>query len=131
MSMSDPISDMLTRIRNAQLSGKVNVIMQSSKMKKAIAEVLSSEGYIDSYKIIEDCSHKQLQIFLKYYLGKPVIEKIDRISKPGLRIYCNKEKLPRVDGGMGIAIISTSKGVMSDQKARCLGEGGEVLCYVS
>ena len=133
MSMSDPIADMLTRIRNAQATNKANVAMPATKIKTAIAKVLKEEGYIFDYKV-EDVSvggMKQLILDLKYYQGKPVIENICRISKPGLRIYRGKDKLPQVMGGMGIAIISTSKGVMSDRQARRLGEGGEVLCYVS
>lgn len=131
MSMSDPIADMLTRIRNAQAAHKPDVLMQATKVKAAIADVLKTEGYISDYAIEEAGSHKQLVISLKYYNGKPVIENIRRISSPGLRVYRNKNKLPQVVGGMGIAIISTSKGVMSDRAARLLGEGGEILCYVS
>lgn len=131
MSMSDPIADMLTRIRNAQATHKPDVAMQTTKVKTAIADVLKTEGYILDYTIEEAGSHKQLVISLKYYKGKPVIENIRRISSPGLRVYRNKNKLPLVIGGMGIAIISTSKGVMSDRAARLLGEGGEILCYVS
>ncbi len=131
MSMSDPIADMLTRIRNAQATHKPDVAMPATKVKAAIAGVLKTEGYISDYAIEESGSHKQLIIFLKYYRGKPVIESIRRISSPGLRVYRNKNQLPRVQGGMGVAIISTSKGVMSDRAARLLGEGGEILCYVS
>lgn len=131
MSMSDPVADMLTRIRNAQATNKVNVSMYATKIKVAIAGVLKSEGYISDYRVDEVDSKKSLVVVLKYYQGKPVIESIRRISKPGLRVYCNKNKLPQVMGGMGISIISTSKGVMSDRAARLLGEGGEVLCYVS
>jgi small subunit ribosomal protein S8 len=131
MSMSDPIADMLTRIRNAQATHKPDVAMPATKVKAAIAEVLKTEGYVDDYKIEVVDGHKQLVVFLKYYKGKPVIENIRRISTPGLRVYRNKNQLPQVLGGMGIAIISTSKGVMSDRAARLLGEGGEILCYVS
>ncbi len=131
MSMSDPIADMLTRIRNAQATHKPDVAMPATKVKAAIAEVLKTEGYVDDYKIEVVDGHKQLAVFLKYYKGKPVIENIRRISTPGLRVYRNKNQLPQVLGGMGIAIISTSKGVMSDRAARLLGEGGEILCYVS
>lgn len=129
--MSDPVADMLTRIRNAQSSHKPNVTMYATKVKTSIAEVLKAEGYIASYKIEDLDNKKQLMIDLKYYEGKPVIEKIRRISRPGLRVYRGKTKLPQIMGGMGIAIISTSKGVMSDRAARLLGEGGEVICHVS
>lgn len=131
MSMSDPIADMLTRIRNAQTVRKEMVEVQATKIKIAIACVLQSEGYINSYKIENINNHNRLLIALKYYNGKPVIEMIKRISKPGLRVYCSKDKLPSVNDGLGIAIISCSKGVMSDRAARIHGEGGEVLCYVS
>lgn len=129
--MSDPIADMLTRIRNAHATNKVDVSMYATKIKVAIAEVLKKEGYISDYRVDENDNKKSLVIVLKYYQGKPVIENIRRISKPGLRVYCSKDKLPQVMGGMGISIISTSKGVMSDRAARLVGEGGEVLCYVS
>jgi small subunit ribosomal protein S8 len=129
--MNDPIADMLTRIRNAQAARKPDVAMPATKIKAAIATVLKSEGYIADYAIEKVGAHNQLIISLKYYLGKPVIENIKRISSPGLRIYRDKNKLPQVMGGMGIAIISTSKGVMSDRAARLQGEGGEILCYVS
>jgi small subunit ribosomal protein S8 len=131
MSMSDQVADMLTRIRNAQATDKPNVSMYATKIKTAIAEVLKAEGYILDYKIDEMDGKKQLMVTLKYYQNRPVIENIRRISRPGLRVYRGKDKLPHVLGGMGIAIISTSKGVMSDRAARLLGEGGEVLCYVS
>ena|SRR3972149_5539233 len=131
MSMSDPIADMLTRIRNAQAAHKPDVSMSATKIKTAIAEVLKQEGYIVDYKINEVDSKKQLVVNLKYYQGKPVIDNVRRISRPGLRTYRSKSKLPHIMGGMGIAIISTSKGVMSDRAARLLGEGGEILCYVS
>lgn len=127
MSMSDPIADMLTRIRNAQAVLKPCVSMPSTKLKAAITEVLKVEGYISDYKIDE----AKLIIILKYYQNRPVIENIRRISRPGLRVYRNKNKLPQIMGGMGIAIISTSKGIMSDRAARLLGEGGEVLCSVN
>lgn len=130
MSMSDPIADMLTRIRNAQMANKPNVSMPVTKLKQAITKVLKAEGYVADY-IIEDIGNKkQLVLKLKYYHGKPVIENIRRISRPGLRVYCNKNKLPQIMDGMGIAIISTSKGIMSDRAARLLGEGGEILCSV-
>lgn len=131
MSMSDPIADMLTRIRNAQARYNNSVVMPATKIKSAIAEVLKEEGYINGYQITEVAGHSQLSLELKYYQGKPVIEEIRRISRPGLRVYRGKAELPQVLGGMGVAIISTSKGIMSDAKARLLGEGGEILCYVS
>lgn len=131
MSMSDPIADMLTRIRNAQKTHKSEVVMCLTKIKTAIAEVLKTEGYIDDYRSEEIDNKKQLVVSLKYYQGKPVIDNVRRISRPGLRVYCDKNKLPHVLGGMGIAIISTSKGIMSDRAARLIGEGGEVICYVS
>ncbi|MDR1057580.1 MAG: 30S ribosomal protein S8 [Coxiellaceae bacterium] len=131
MSISDPIADMLTRIRNAQATHKNDVVMGETKIKIAIAKVLKAEGYITDYGVEEVQGKKQLIIVLKYYRGKPVIDNIRRISKPGLRVYRDKTKLPQVLGGMGIAIISTSKGVVSDRAAHLLGEGGEILCYVS
>ncbi len=131
MSMSDPIADMLTRIRNAQLANKVTVAMPSSRLKVAIAQVLKDEGYIDGLKVAGDEKKPQLELALRYYAGKPVIEKIERISKPGLRIYKSKEDLPRVMNGLGVAIVSTSRGVMTDRKARANGVGGEVLCIVA
>lgn len=131
MSMSDPIADMLTRIRNAQAARKPSVSMPMTKLKAAIAEVLKTEGYISDYKTEEVDNKKQLMLGLKYYQDKPVIENIRRISRPGLRVYRDKNKLPQVMGGMGVAIISTSKGIMSDRAARLLGEGGELLCTVN
>lgn len=132
MSMSDPISDMLTRIRNAQLAEKTAVSMPSSKLKVAIAEVLKDEGYIDGYQVVAgDGGKATLQIGLKYYSGRPVIEKIQRVSRPGLRIYKGFDDLPKVMNGLGIAIVSTSKGLMTDRKARANGIGGEVLCVVA
>ena len=130
MSMSDPIADMLTRIRNAQASEKVTVAMPASKLKAAIAKVLKDEGYIDDFKL-EEGVKPQLEIALKYYAGRPVIEKIERVSTPGLRIYRAKDAIPRVMNGLGIAIVSTSHGVMTDRKARASGVGGEVLCIVA
>ncbi|MFK8027555.1 MAG: 30S ribosomal protein S8 [Gammaproteobacteria bacterium] len=130
MSMSDPIADMLTRIRNGQSADKVSVSMPSSKYKQTIAEVLKDEGYISDWRVEGDGVKKQLVVDLKYYMGKPVIEKIVKISRPGLRIYKSAEELPRVIGGMGIAIISTSKGMMTDRTARENGQGGEVICTV-
>jgi len=131
MSMQDPIAEMLARIKNAQAVNRPEVVVPWSKMKKAIAEVLKAEGYILDYQLSSDGSHKNLTLFLKYYQGRPVIENIRRISKSGLRVYKGKAQLPKVMGGLGIAIISTSKGVMSDRRARQLGEGGEVLCWVN
>ncbi|NLO79282.1 MAG: 30S ribosomal protein S8 [Xanthomonadaceae bacterium] len=130
MSMSDPISDMLTRIRNGQMARKAQVSMPSSKLKVAIARVLKEEGYINDYQVAEEGGKSTLTIDLKYYNGKPVIEQIERVSRPGLRIYKGKEELPQVRGGLGIAIVSTSKGVMTDRAARAAGEGGEVICVV-
>ena len=131
MSMSDPVADMLTRIRNAQQSEKQSVAMPSSKLKVAIARVLKDEGYIDDFALRDDSGKGLLEIGLKYYAGKPVIEKIERVSRPGLRVYRPTDDLPRVMTGLGVAIVSTSKGVMTDRKARGLGVGGEVLCIVA
>lgn len=132
MSMSDPISDMLTRIRNAQLAEKTTVTMPSSKLKVAIAELLKDEGYVDGFNVVADDGGKAtLEIGLKYYSGRPVIEKIQRISRPGLRIYKGCNDIPKVMNGLGIAIVSTSKGLMTDRKARANGIGGEVLCVVA
>jgi small subunit ribosomal protein S8 len=131
MSMTDPIADMLTRIRNAQMVEQAVVAMPSSKVKLAIARVLQDEGYIDAFKVSSDVVKPVLEIALKYYAGRPVIEKIERVSKPGLRIYKSKDDIPRVMNGLGIAIVSTSHGVMTDRKARATGVGGEVLCIVA
>jgi small subunit ribosomal protein S8 len=131
MSMTDPIADMLTRIRNAQMVEQAVVAMPSSKVKLAIAKVLQDEGYIDAFKVSSDEVKPVLEIALKYYAGRPVIEKIERVSKPGLRIYKSKDDIPRVMNGLGIAIVSTSRGVMTDRKARATGVGGEVLCIVA
>lgn len=130
MSMSDPVADMLTRIRNGQRADKASVSVPLSKFKVSIASVLKEEGYIQDYTIAGEGVTKQLVIDLKYYMGRPVIDKIKKISRPGLRIYKSAEQLPRVIGGMGIAIISTSKGVMTDRTAREHGQGGEVICTV-
>jgi small subunit ribosomal protein S8 len=130
MSMSDPISDMLTRIRNGQTSGKRFIKQPSSKIKVSIAKVLLDEGYIVNYIVEEDGNHLVMMIELKYYKGKPVIENIKRVSRPGLRIYKAKDELPKVIGGLGVAIISTSCGLMTDKSARERGFGGEVLCTV-
>ena len=131
MSMSDPIADMLTRIRNAQQSEKQLVAMPASRVKAAIAQVLKDEGYIEDFAVRELEGRATLEIGLKYYAGKPVIEKIERVSRPGLRIYRPKDDLPKVMNGLGVAIVSTSRGVMTDRKARGLGVGGEVLCIVA
>ena len=131
MSMSDPIADMLTRIRNAQAVDKTAVTMPSSKLKVAIAQVLKDEGYIDGFAIKNDDGKAELEIALKYYAGKPVIEKIERVSRPGLRVYKGRHDIPNVMNGLGVAIVTTPKGVMTDRKARQAGIGGEVLCYVA
>ncbi|HBS26041.1 MAG TPA: 30S ribosomal protein S8 [Gammaproteobacteria bacterium] len=130
MSMSDPVSDFLTRIRNAQQAGLKTVSMPSSKLKCSIAKVLVDEGYIQEFKATDD-TKPELAIVLKYFEGKPVLENIKRISRPGLRIFKGKDELPVVNGGLGVAIISTSKGVVSDRAARAAGDGGEILCTVS
>ena len=131
MSMHDPIADMLTRIRNGQMRNKVTVSMPASKIKQSIASVLKDEGYIEDFGVTDNDGKSLLNIDLKYYTGQPVIETIERISKPSLRIYKSTEDLPRVMNGLGVAIITTSKGVMTDIKARAAGIGGEVLCYVA
>jgi small subunit ribosomal protein S8 len=129
--MSDPISDMLTRIRNAQMAEKLTVSMPSSKIKVAIAKVLQDEGYVEGFKVIDHDGKPSLEIGLKYYADRPVIEKIQRVSRPGLRVYKGSEDIPRVMNNLGIAIVSTSKGLMTDRKARANGIGGEVLCIVA
>ena len=132
MSMHDPISDMLTRIRNAQTSEKVSVEIPFSSLKKSIADVLLEEGYISGIEIVGDkASNKMLVLALKYYQGKAVIERIERVSKPSLRVYRDKNSLPQVLGGLGVAIVSTSQGMMTDHKARQLSLGGEVICVVA
>jgi small subunit ribosomal protein S8 len=131
MSMTDPVADMLTRIRNAQMAEKLSVSMPSSKLKGAIAKVLKDEGYIDAFAIRENGAKPELDIALKYYAGHPVIERIERVSKPGLRVYKGKDDLPRVMNGLGVAIVSTPKGVMTDRRARAGNMGGEVLCIVA
>ncbi len=131
MSMTDPVADMLTRIRNAQSANKTQVSMPSSKVKVSIAKVLQEEGYIASYQVDDNAGKSTLTIALKYYEGKPVITTIERISRPGLRVYKSAKDLPKVINGLGVAIISTSKGVMADRKAREIGQGGEVMCAVS
>jgi small subunit ribosomal protein S8 len=129
--MSDPIADMLTRIRNALTVGKISVSMPSSTKKVAIANLLKEEGYIKDYKESAEGNKPVLEIELKYYQGKPVIELLKRISRPGLRVYKNKTELPQVLGGLGVAIVSTSKGLMTDRNARQAGYGGEIVCYVA
>ena len=131
MSMSDPISDMLTRIRNAQLVGHTDVSMPASKLKASIAQVLKDEGYIEDFAIRDKDEKKELAIGLKYYAGRPVIERLERVSKPGLRVYKGRNDIPKVMNGLGVAILSTSRGVMTDRKARADGVGGEVLCIVA
>ncbi len=131
MSMTDPVSDMLTRLRNGQAAEKQEVSMPGSKLKMAIAKVLKEEGFISDFEASMDGKKSILKVELKYFKGAPVIDKIDRVSRPGLRIYRSKDDLPQVLGGLGIAIISTSKGVMTDRAARAIGFGGEILCTVS
>ena len=131
MSMSDPIADMLTRIRNAQVVQKVAVSMPSSKVKVAIAEVLKDEGYIEDFAVLQASGKAELKIGLKYYAGRPVIERLERVSRPGLRVYRGKADIPTVMNGLGVAIVSTPRGVMTDRKARATGVGGEVICYVA
>ncbi len=131
MTMQDPISDMLTRIRNGLAAGKVHVAMPLSKQKRAIAEVLKSEGYVKDFTIETVEGKQELYIVLKYFDGKPVIDRLKRVSRPGLRIYRGKDELPSVLGGLGVAIISTSHGLMTDRAARAAGYGGEVICYVA
>ena len=131
MSMSDPIADMLTRIRNAQMVGHREVMMPASKLKSSIAKVLKDEGYIEDFGQRDKEGKSELVVSLKYYAGRPVIEKLERISKPGLRVYKGRDNLPKVMNGLGIAILSTSRGVMTDTKARATGVGGEVLCIVA
>ena len=130
MSMQDPLSDMLTRIRNAQMAGKKTVEMPGSKLKAAVASVLKEEGYVGDFSLSDESGKPRLSISLKYYQGKPVIAEIDRVSRPGLRQYRAKDELPSVRAGLGVAIVSTSRGVMTDRAARAAGVGGEVLCNV-
>jgi small subunit ribosomal protein S8 len=131
MSMSDPIADLLTRIRNAQMVAKVSVSVPASKVKVAIAQVLKDEGYVDGFKVVQDGGKSELVIALKYYAGRPVIERIERVSRPGLRVYKGSGAIPQVKNGLGVAIVTTPRGVMTDRKARADGVGGEVLCYVA
>ena len=131
MSMSDPIADMLTRIRNGQMAGHDSVTMPSSKAKVALAIVLADEGYVAAYSIDKNNGKPELSVDLKYFEGQPVIEMIKRVSRPGLRVYKSKNELPQVIGGLGVAVVSTSRGVMSDRAARQAGVGGEIICYVA
>ena len=131
MSMSDPIADMLTRIRNAQTVEKSSVSMPSSKLKVAIAQVLKDEGYIDGFAVRGESAKPELEISLKYYAGRPVIERLERVSRPGLRVYKGRHGIPQVMNGLGVAIVTTPQGVMTDRRARQVGIGGEVLCYVA
>jgi small subunit ribosomal protein S8 len=131
MSMSDPIADMLTRIRNAQMVEKASVSMPASKVKAAIAQVLKDEGYIDGFQVKTANGKNELEIALKYYAGRPVIERIERVSRPGLRVYRGRNEIPQVQNGLGVAIVTTPRGVMTDRKARATGVGGEVLCFVA
>jgi small subunit ribosomal protein S8 len=129
--MTDPIADFLTRIRNGQLSGKPEIAAPASRIKLALAKVLKDEGYIEDFAVDGDSTKPTVKVRLKYYQGRPVIDRLERVSRPGLRVYKAKDELPRILGGMGVAIISTSQGVMSDREARAAGHGGEVLCIVS
>jgi small subunit ribosomal protein S8 len=131
MSMSDPIADMLTRIRNAQMVAKATVSAPYSNVKVAIAQVLKDEGYIDGFQVKDDGGKREIEIALKYYAGRPVIEHIERVSRPGLRVYKGRNAIPQVQNGLGVAIVTTPQGVMTDRKARATGVGGEVLCYVA
>ena len=131
MSMTDPIADMFTRIRNAQATGKRTVAMPASRVKQALAKLLKDEGYIGDVQVGSADGKPTLEIALKYYEGKPVIDRLERVSRPGLRIYRGKDELPKVLGGMGTVIVSTPKGVMTDKQARSIGQGGEVLCIVA
>jgi small subunit ribosomal protein S8 len=131
MSMSDPIADMLVRIRNAQMVGHTEVAMPASKIKASIAQVLKDEGYIEDFALRDEGPKKHLRIGLKYYAGRPVIERLERVSKPGLRVYRGRDDIPRIMNGLGVAILSTSRGVMTDRKARADGVGGEILCIVA
>ena len=131
MSMSDPIADMLTRIRNGQMVDKRAVTMPSSKLKVAIAQVLKDEGYIEDFRVAGEAGKASLEIQLKYYAGKPVIERIERVSRPGMRVYRGRDAIPKVMNGLGVAIVTTPRGVMTDRMARQSGVGGEVLCYVA
>ena len=131
MSMSDPVADMLVRIRNAQMVGHTETVMPASRLKVSIAQVLKDEGYIEDFALRDKGVKKELAIALKYYAGRPVIERLERVSKPGLRVYKGRDDIPRIMNGLGVAILSTSRGVMTDRKARADGVGGEILCIVA
>jgi small subunit ribosomal protein S8 len=131
MSMSDPVADMLVRIRNAQMVGHTETVMPASRLKASIAQVLKDEGYIEDFALRDNGAKKELRIGLKYYAGRPVIERLERVSKPGLRVYKGSDDIPRIMNGLGVAILSTSRGVMTDRKARADGVGGEILCIVA
>ena len=131
MSMTDPIADLLTRIRNAQMARKPEVSIGASKLKQAVVKVLKDEGYVADYRIVDESGKGTMTIALKYFEGRPVIDRIERISRPGLRIYRGKDELPKVLGGMGTVIVSTPRGVMTDKAARAIGQGGEVICIVA
>lgn len=131
MSMTDPVADLLTRIRNGQSARKASITMASSKLKTSILKVLKDEGYIDDFNVGDDAGKPLLTVALKYYEGRPVIDRLERVSRPGLRIYRGKDELPKVLGGMGTVIVSTPKGVMTDKAARAIGQGGEVICIVA
>lgn len=131
MSMTDPVADLLTRIRNGQSAGKTQVSLDSSKIKTAIVRVLKDEGYVADFRIAADEGKPRLTIDLKYYEGRPVIDRLERVSRPGLRIYRGKDELPKILGGMGTVIVSTPQGVMTDRQARAIGQGGEVICIVA
>jgi len=131
MSMTDPVADLLTRIRNGQSAGKASVSVGASKLKSSILRVLQDEGYIAGYRLNADAAKPELDVELKYFEGRPVIDRLERVSRPGLRIYRGKDELPKVLGGMGTVIVSTPKGVMTDKAARAIGQGGEVLCIVA
>jgi small subunit ribosomal protein S8 len=131
MSMTDPVADLLTRIRNAQTARKTEVSVAASTLKQAIVKVLKDEGYVGDFRIASEGAKSTLTIELKYYEGRPVIDRLERVSRPGLRIYRGKDELPKIQGGMGTAIVSTPKGVMTDKQARAIGQGGEVLCIVA
>jgi small subunit ribosomal protein S8 len=131
MSMTDPIADFLTRIRNGQAAGKPEIAAPASRIKLALAKVLKDEGYIEDFAIDGESAKPTVKVRLKYYQGRPVIDRLERVSRPGLRVYKAKDELPKILGGMGVAIISTSRGVMTDREARAAGHGGEVLCIVS
>lgn len=131
MSMTDPIADLLTRIRNAQTARKTEVSVGASRLKQAVLNVLKNEGYVSDYRVASNGGKSTITIELKYFEGRPVIDRLERVSRPGLRIYRGKDELPKIQGGMGTVIVSTPKGVMTDKQARAIGQGGEVLCIVA